>query len=645
MIQCPACSSFNDPGAAFCNQCGRPFLRSRNVRRRRVSKRAFEGLALAALVAALGFLAYRAVVGGKAPDRRRPQAARAVTPEGAARVPGRAIEETPAGEAEPLSAEALRKLADPAIVLVNLLDERGGRFREIRGVLLEPGGTVLCRFRPLLGAHAGTCKASRGEPDREVGGLIAYDPGGRDLALLEVRGENGPALLPTLSKEALKQMGPGMPVAVATAGKVVLSQIVDTNHTAADGLPHILLADDPPLPTGSLLAIDPLSGALIGLCAPEAVPEGETPRVVVDSLIELAGLAGRPATLSLSEVSRRFYEGTFADFLDRGRRAAEVPDLAAALDLLQKALDQVEREQVPEDEFRSAQDLLRRVIELDLDQRRREKDARGAAATLSVAAARFPQDRAYWLELGAARLDLEDLAGAIEALGEARRLQPGADAEALLQRAYLAGSAREVSLGRLQVAADWLEKGIQALPGSAKLHLELARLYQRWGFFDDASRVYLMARAMDPGLAPEVDAALLEIEDAIKRREALVIKIPDGSTTIQTDALVNERASYRFIIDTGATFTSISREMALGLGYQLGPGVEQVWIGTANGVVAAPIIILDSVNLQGYAVRNLKAVVLPQKSQSTIGLLGLNFLDHFRYSVDPGRREFRLEKR
>ncbi len=649
MIQCPACSSFNDPEAAFCNQCGRPFSRSRKgVPRLRRGKRAVEIAVLAVLIAALGYLVWYQFLGGKSHERRKPTAARAARPfESGPRSAERPPEERRAADAEPLSAEALRKVVDPAIVLLDLLDERGARLREVRGIVLEASGSVLCRFRPLLGAHGGTCKTSRpGEPAREIRGLIAFDPNGRNLALLEVRwGGEGAAGLSTLPREVLREMAPGMAVAVASVGKVVLSRIAETGHPSSDGISHILLADDPPLPANALVVLDPLAGEVIGLCSPEPSPSGERQRLLADSMVELSDLAGRPASLSLSEVSRRYYEGTFADFLDRGRRALEVQDLAAASDLLQKALDQAEREPIGEDDFRAAQDLLRRVIEEDLERRRREKDSRGVAAVLAVAVVRFPQERGYWLDLGAARLDLEDLPGAIEALLEARRLQPGSDAEALLLRAYLAGSAREVSVGRLQVAAEWLEKGIQVLPGSAKLHLELARLYQRWGFYDDASRVYLMARAMDPGLGPEVDAALEEIEESIRRREALVLKIPEGSTTIQTDAVVNDRATYRFIIDTGATFTSISREMAQGLGYPLGPGLEQVLIGTANGVVSAPIVLLDSVNLQGYSVRNLKAVVLPQRAMSTVGLLGLNFLDHFRYSVDAGRREFRLEKR
>jgi len=243
------------------------------------------------------------------------------------------------------------------------------------------------------------------------------------------------------------------------------------------------------------------------------------------------------------------------------------------------------------------------------------------------------------------RSDLEEHREAIEALLEARRIEQGSEVDAALQGSYLAGAAREASLGRSQEAAAWLEKGVEILPNSARLRLELAKLYRRWGFLDDAARVFQTARSLDPALASEIDAALEEIDRAIRRQETLVLKIPEGAKSLQAEATVNGRANYRFIIDTGATYTSIPQVMAEELGYRLGPGLEQILIGTANGVINAYVIVLDSVNLQGYAVRNLKAVVLPQKTQVQVGLLGLNFLNNFRFTLDPGRGEFRLERR
>jgi clan AA aspartic protease (TIGR02281 family) len=649
MNQCPSCSSFNEPRAAFCNQCGlplagRPGRKGRGIFRRRAS-----------FIAGLIFLAAGILL------VVRPWSRPSAAPRGdvgalpALREPGAESsgeEEKPVeAEAEeaPLDEETLRRLGDRMIVSVLLNDAAGELLRETKGVLVEPGGQVLCRFRPLLGAHAGTCRLGRrNDPAREVVGLVGRDFD-RNLALLEVRHERTSTPLHALAVAAPGPLPAGTELAVLGVGQAVKTRVGDAAYFTADGVAHVRLAGDPPLPLNVVAAVDPF-GSVLGLCvqAPPLPPElaaesGERPRILVDPLDRIVEALGKPASISLEEVTRRYYEGTFDDLRERGQKALQVPDLPAAIDLLVKALDQADREKVGDEAVQGTLDLLRKAIEGELARRRQEKDLRGLEALLVTATARYPQERKYWLELGAVRVDLGEHREAIEALVAARRLETGTDVDALIQEAYLAGAAREASLSHVPVAAEWLENGVAALPTSGRLHLELAKLYYRWGLYDDAARVYSMARALDATLAQAVESGLEEIRNAVDRREALVIPIPPEATSIPAIVTLNARLNFKFIIDTGATYTSITQEMAEALGYGIGQDTERVLISTANGVVSAPVVILDSVSLGGYGVRNLKAIVLPQRSQP--GLLGLNYLQNFRFSVDSGRREFRLEKR
>ncbi len=578
-----------------------------------------------------------------------------------------------------LGPEAIQRQAEAAVARITLLDSKGQTLRTVFGIALE-GGNVLCRFRPLLGAETGRCSmgwagdrpfgrgvgpttgraagttagptagqsGGRAAETGDVLGLAAYDPF-RDLALLEVSGGGSIQGLAALSREEGAALAPGAPVLVLSPRSATASQIGENPYLTPDGVAHVRLSVDPVLPEGALAAFD-VSGPLIGLCAldgaGESGPSAADPRrILVDPLLALHDEIGRRASLSLADATRRFFEGTFADLVSKGRQALDERRDSQAIDLLAQALDQSEKEVIAEADLQAALGLLRRAVDRTIERQRRDRDVGGAGGTLAIAVQRFPQERRYWMDLALVRLDLDDLAGAVAALIQARQIEAGADADALLQKAYLAGAAREASLGRLHVAAEWIEKGLQLLPGSARLHLELAKLYHRWELFDDAIHVYGLARGLDPGLGSEIDGALEKIQDALSRREALIIPIPQGATTIQTDALINGQTSYRFIIDTGATYTSISQPMADALGYRIGPNTETVTVGTANGVVSVAVVILDSVNVQGYAVRNLKAIILPARSQAELGLLGLNYLDHFRYTVDAGRKEFRLEKR
>ena len=61
-------------------------------------------------------------------------------------------------------------------------------------------------------------------------------------------------------------------------------------------------------------------------------------------------------------------------------------------------------------------------------------------------------------------------------------------------------------------------------------------------------------------------------------------------------------------------------------------GSRTGFYSTANGRVQQSLITLDLVELGGASARNVLATI--SRSMST-ELLGLSFLNHFRYSIDP----------
>ena len=117
---------------------------------------------------------------------------------------------------------------------------------------------------------------------------------------------------------------------------------------------------------------------------------------------------------------------------------------------------------------------------------------------------------------------------------------------------------------------------------------------------------------------------------------------PDLAERIR-DASYWDRVNITIIIDTGATYTTIPSNVAEELGYDL-TLADSVRLTTAAGIINAPLLQVESINVQGYAVRNIRVVVLPTGVGPREGLLGLNFLKHFKYTVDASRNEFRIER-
>jgi aspartyl protease family protein len=92
-----------------------------------------------------------------------------------------------------------------------------------------------------------------------------------------------------------------------------------------------------------------------------------------------------------------------------------------------------------------------------------------------------------------------------------------------------------------------------------------------------------------------------------------------------TSGAVNGR-SVRFLVDTGASLTTLSRAQAkrIGLRYRSGPPARAA---TANGLVDGWLVELDSVRVGSVTVRNVNAMVID--AELSLGLLGMSFLDKF----------------
>jgi aspartyl protease family protein len=99
----------------------------------------------------------------------------------------------------------------------------------------------------------------------------------------------------------------------------------------------------------------------------------------------------------------------------------------------------------------------------------------------------------------------------------------------------------------------------------------------------------------------------------------------DGSGHFMTKGVVNGR-SVRFLVDTGASLTTLSKDEAqrIGLRYRSG---SQATLSTANGLARGWRVSLDSVRIGQVTVSNVDAVVVD--GDLPFALLGMSYLDHF----------------
>lgn len=114
--------------------------------------------------------------------------------------------------------------------------------------------------------------------------------------------------------------------------------------------------------------------------------------------------------------------------------------------------------------------------------------------------------------------------------------------------------------------------------------------------------------------------------------------VPQG-TLMRVQVRLNDLIDAPFLIDTGASGIAIPREVVDALGIRIGPETRNIRIVTANGVVAEPVIALQSVQLGPVRVENLEATV---SHSMPIGLLGGTFFNNFVYQVDAAENVITL---
>ena len=112
------------------------------------------------------------------------------------------------------------------------------------------------------------------------------------------------------------------------------------------------------------------------------------------------------------------------------------------------------------------------------------------------------------------------------------------------------------------------------------------------------------------------------------------------------EATLNKKTAAKFVVDTGASYTMISSAVAKELDIDTEQNRRTAPFQTANGVIQAPLVSLDSITVGGMEIRNLTAAVHDVLADSRVaGLLGLNFLSNFRMDIDTQKGVLHLEKK
>jgi clan AA aspartic protease (TIGR02281 family) len=140
-----------------------------------------------------------------------------------------------------------------------------------------------------------------------------------------------------------------------------------------------------------------------------------------------------------------------------------------------------------------------------------------------------------------------------------------------------------------------------------------------------------------PGQVPEPNGPALGAPGKAKTTPTR----PGG--TVVVDVLLNRRLTAPMLLDTGADFTVLTRQVAKDLRLSSLDRLPTQEFNTAGGTVRLPIARLQSLRV-GTAEALDVEVAIDIQGHMPMGLLGMTFLRHFKVTVDHQRGQVTFER-
>jgi clan AA aspartic protease (TIGR02281 family) len=184
-------------------------------------------------------------------------------------------------------------------------------------------------------------------------------------------------------------------------------------------------------------------------------------------------------------------------------------------------------------------------------------------------------------------------------------------------------------------AAFWnaFERAGRVFPDHPPIQLAGVKMALKNDDWMTAERLLYMT-AYPEEYADQVQLVQSEITRLKSREGKIVLRFKPGARQVPAEAVLNGSYSQRFIIDTGASMTTIPLHTAKQLGLALDPRTPLRRIYTAGGMKEAHEVTLDSITLGAWRVDGVQVLVLDLPGQPRTGLLGMNYLQRFQIDLN-----------
>jgi clan AA aspartic protease (TIGR02281 family) len=110
------------------------------------------------------------------------------------------------------------------------------------------------------------------------------------------------------------------------------------------------------------------------------------------------------------------------------------------------------------------------------------------------------------------------------------------------------------------------------------------------------------------------------------------------------EALLNRQVAVPLMLDTGASYTVLTRQTAQDLGITGLDRLPKHSFLTPGGPIQSPITTLKSIRVGTVEAQDV-AVAIDAEGHLPLGLLGMTFMRHFKVTVDQAQGQVKFERR
>ncbi len=638
--RCENCLSYTESGSRFCSQCGAPIASGETGRgsdraEGSVSPRSVlaRGVILILLVAAGtygGILLYRFVdpqflshdAAEESPQTEKPSE------------PEPEIESHPADNGDALSEadetstdrtvsltpDALLDAVGPSVSVFVGMDQKGVEFSRSAAAAIEQG--IALPAAALKGSYLGWIASYSGS-GREAEKVAYFDEmlGGalldKDKDRVGLRPRD-PAELTAGAR--LFQVRPGDRGQKAA---ILPGRYAGRSYAPDTGAIRHLFTGAPPASLGAVIVDE--QGSFLGLAA---AGQTDDPFSFIPSIFFEPG--ARRGSMTLADLNAIYFEGSFDALVRAARSRLKLGSLAEALDLFDQA-----RARNPYQGRELDQEVLNVTLNL-ADKLTKGGATRQALDLCTRKAMEFTFSAELMLLAFRAAAQAQEYGVASGWILKIEPLNPELYEKLQGEHValYLAWSGSLVHRALRRDAVGVIREGLGLRPWNASLHETLGNLLKSLRDYRAAAAAFQEASRLDRERAAHL-APTIELCLELQGQPGSVAINFDPDDHIFCRGLIDGRVWVEFIVDTGASVTSIPRLAAEQLGINVKRIRRRTSISTASGQIEVPYISVQTLDVGGLVVKQPHILIhdLPE-SIAGYGLLGLNFLDKFVYKID-----------